>query len=92
VHATAAGPELRELLRDRDVDLVEFEPGPELDRARAMNLVTLAPRRVLMPSGASRIRRRLERAGVTVEEIQVSEYVKAAGGLGCLTGVIHRDP
>jgi hypothetical protein len=28
---------------------------------------------------------------VRVEEVDAGEYVKAAGGLGCLTGILRRE-
>jgi N-dimethylarginine dimethylaminohydrolase len=90
VHA-GASPRLRELLRERDYRVIAFEPDAEFVGARGMNLVTIAPRRVVMPAGAPTIRKRLEGAGVEVQAVDVGEYLKAAGGLGCVTGILHRD-
>ncbi len=36
-------------------------------------------------------RRRLEAAGVDVQTVLISQYAMAAGGLGCLTGILHRE-
>jgi N-dimethylarginine dimethylaminohydrolase len=91
VHATAAGPELRAVLRERDYRLIELPPDEELTRARGMNMVTLRPGQVLMPTGAPSMRRTLESAGVEVRTVEVGEYVKADGALGCLTGIVSRD-
>jgi N-dimethylarginine dimethylaminohydrolase len=90
VNPAAVSPELRSLLDDRGYRLIEFEPDEEVVGARGLNLVTLAPGRVLMPAGAPGVRRRLEAADVTVREVDVGEYVKAAGGVGCVTGIVHR--
>ncbi len=62
----------------------------ELSAGRAHNFVTLAPRVILMPAGNPRTRAVLEAEGVEVIERDVSEYLKAAGGIGCLTGVLGR--
>lgn len=91
IHATAADPRLRALLRERDYHLIEFEPDAEMVWHRAMNLVTIAPGRVVMPTGAPVTRRRLEAAGIDVQTVPISQYARAAGGLGCLTGILHRQ-
>ena len=62
----------------------------ELDRM-AINLVTLGPRRVLMPDGCPKTQRLFAEAGVTCRTVAVDELVKGAGGIGCLTGVLHRE-
>jgi N-dimethylarginine dimethylaminohydrolase len=91
IHATGATPQLRELLSRRGYRLVEFPVDRELTEGRGMNFVTLGPRRVLMPAGCPAARRRLESAGVDVECVEIGEYLKAAGGLGCLTAILTRD-
>jgi N-dimethylarginine dimethylaminohydrolase len=90
VHSSAATAELRRLLTERDYRLIEIGPGAERDSNRGMNLVAVAPRHVLMPAGAPAIRRHLVSAGVVVDEVEMSEYVKAGGGLGCVTGILSR--
>ncbi|MGW1146190.1 dimethylarginine dimethylaminohydrolase family protein [Streptomyces sp. NPDC002454] len=90
VYAPAAGDRLGEVLRARGYEVLEFGPDEEVVQRRSLNLVTLAPGRVLMPAGCPHTRRRLEAAGIEVAEAEVDEYVKAAGALGCLTGILHR--
>jgi N-dimethylarginine dimethylaminohydrolase len=90
VRTSAASEELRQVLRDRDYRLIELASDDELLTARGMNLVALAPGRVLMPVGAPRIREQFEAAGVRTHVVEVGEYVKAAGALGCLTGILRR--
>jgi N-dimethylarginine dimethylaminohydrolase len=87
----ALGPQtaaLTEALAGREV--VELPRDEETVDRRGMNFVTLGPRRVLMPSGCPRTRERLERLGVACVEAQVTEYIKAAGAIGCATGVLWR--
>ncbi|MER6010831.1 dimethylarginine dimethylaminohydrolase family protein [Streptomyces bluensis] len=91
LNSAGATEELRAAVRARDYELIEFEPDDEVVRSRSLNLVTLAPGRVLMPDGCPRTRRRLEAAGIETLVVDVSEYVRAAGALGCLTGVLHRS-
>ncbi|MHC3470883.1 dimethylarginine dimethylaminohydrolase family protein [Streptomyces sp. 7R007] len=91
VHTAALSPSVRTQLALRGYELLELEPDDEVVRRRAMNLVTLGPGRVLMPAGCPVTRRRLESAGLEVFTVEVGEYVKAAGALGCLTGILRRD-
>ncbi len=68
---------------------------PETDEnamSRALNFVTLGPRRILMNGGYTEIQSLYERLGIDCMTVSATELVKAAGGFGCLTGVLHRDP
>lgn len=87
----AVTPELRRLLADRGYSVLELDADEEVRSRRAMNLVTLAPGRVLMPAGNPTTRARFEAADVEVFEVAVGEFVKAAGGLGCMTGILWRS-
>jgi N-dimethylarginine dimethylaminohydrolase len=91
VHSPAMHRQLRRLLEERDYHLVEFDADKDFLQHRAMNLVALGPRQVLMPTGAPNIRRKLESVGVHTQEVCVAEHVKAGGGLGCVTGVLLRS-
>ncbi len=79
------------VLRERGYR-VEFLP--DLDAAqnnRALNFVTLAPRRILMPGGNDAVRTWYETLGIAVAETPMFELRKAAGAVGCLTGIVARD-
>ncbi|ABD11135.1 N-dimethylarginine dimethylaminohydrolase [Frankia casuarinae] len=91
VHAAAATPPLRAVLHGLGFRLLDFDPTEELVLRRGLNLVVVEPGLVLMPSGAPGIRRALGAAGVQAEEVEMGDYVKAAGGLGCVTGILHRS-
>jgi N-dimethylarginine dimethylaminohydrolase len=71
-------------------ELLELGLDEETGERRAMNFVTLAPRRVLMPSQSPRTREALEKRGVACFEADISEYLKADGGIGCATGIVRR--
>lgn len=81
---------LRQRLHAHGVRIVVLEPTDEVVSGRAMNFVTLAPMHVVMPAGAPGVRARLESHGVRCDEVCIAQYLRAAGGLGCLTGVIRR--
>ena len=92
VRASKAPPALHALLADRGVREIALSDDDDMICQRGMNLVCLAPRVVVMPDGAPVIRAALEAAGVSTCALDVSEYLAAGGGLGCLTSVLLRDP
>lgn len=83
------GP-LRGTLESRGVALLELPASDEVVWRGALNFVTIGPRHIVMPAGCPESRRAYEKAGIICEEVEVVEYPKAAGGLGCLTGVLWR--
>lgn len=84
-------PALLDALRAHGVETLVLPADAEVREGLAMNFVTLEPDRVLMPAGCPQARRRLETAGITCEEADVSEAIRAAGALGCLTGILYRQ-
>ncbi|GMG85323.1 dimethylarginine dimethylaminohydrolase family protein [Paralimibaculum aggregatum] len=80
-----------QLLRDCDYRVV----FPPMDLAPAelgtgLNAVTLGPRKVLMPGGCPGMRAFYEAQAVEVIETPMDELRKAAGAMGCLTGILAR--
>jgi arginine deiminase len=57
----------------------------------ALNFVTLGPQQILMAAGYPASRRFYEAAGITCREVEIGELAKAAGGIGCLTGILWRE-
>lgn len=80
------------------VDLLEgmgFELHfvPDEEEARkgfALNVVTLGPRKMLMPAGNPNTEAFYRSLGVECVMVEVDELAKAAGSIGCLTGVLER--
>ena len=81
-----------EALRARG-DTVLFLPDEEeAKRGMALNFVTLCPRQILMPAGNPVTLAFYEDAGIGCHTVEVDELLKAAGGIGCLTGILERGP
>jgi N-dimethylarginine dimethylaminohydrolase len=81
---------LMELLRDRDIAVVEV-PDEEFD-SMGPNVLALAPRVALALDGNPRTRRRMESAGVEVHAYAGDEISrKGDGGPTCLTRALERD-
>jgi len=71
---------------------VEFLPDENAAQAnRALNFVTLAPGCILMPGGNDLYRSWYEGLGIETLETPMFELRKAAGAVGCLTGIIARE-
>jgi len=79
-----------EALRSRGYRILTVPDVGEAVTRHALNIVTLGPGEVLMPAGNPVTRRVYETAGITVRPVDVSELIKAAGAVGCLTGILSR--
>jgi len=81
-----------EALRDRGYTVLFLPDENEARRGMALNFVTIAPRQVLMPAGNPATESFYQQAGISCHPVQIDELLKAAGGVGCLTGILHREP
>ncbi len=80
-----------EALRTRGYAVRFLPDTEEAQHGMALNFVTLGPRRILMPFGNTRTQAFYEQTGITCQTVEVGELVKAAGGVGCLTGILERE-
>jgi len=70
---------------------VAFIPDEmEAELNKALNFVTLAPRQILMVDGNPVTQAFYESLGITCQIVDVDELGKAAGAIGCLTGILER--
>ena len=80
-----------EMLRARNFTVL-FAPDPPGEERRAtLNFVTLGPRHILMPAGHPVTQTIYQEAGINCTTVLVDELLKAAGGIGCLTGILERE-
>ena len=80
-----------EALRARGYTVLFIPNEGEARRGMSLNFVTLGPRRILMAAGNPITQAFYEDAGIACQTIEVDEILKAAGGIGCLTGILERD-
>lgn len=78
-------------LRDRGFKVLFLPDELELERGAAMNFVTLGPRKLLMVGECKGSSSYYEKHDVTCLTSPCAELSKAAGAVGCLTGVLHRE-
>jgi N-dimethylarginine dimethylaminohydrolase len=78
-------------LRDRGFS-VYFTPDlDEVSSGQPLNVVTLAPRKILMPGGNPVTEAFYEDLGVDFRTVDLKELIKAAGAVGCLSGILERE-
>lgn len=81
---------LENILLDYGYRIVRITNEEEINNSRGMNFVNLGNNKILMPKGASKLKECYQTYGCEVVECDISEYLKAAGGIGCLTGILYR--
>ncbi len=80
-----------EALRARGFN-VEFVPDSwETTHNKAFNFVALGPKEILMVDGNPNTQKFYEELGIKCHQVAADELGKAAGAIGCLTGVMERE-
>jgi arginine deiminase len=80
-----------EALRARGVTVLFLPDEEEAKRGMALNFVTLGPRQILMAAGNPVTQAFYEQAGISCQTVEIDELAQAAGGIGCLTGILERE-
>jgi N-dimethylarginine dimethylaminohydrolase len=78
-------------LEDRGFEIIEAPSVDEVKTGSAINMVALEPGVMLMSKGNPETTRVLEKHGVEVIHIDVSELRKGFGALHCMTAFLARD-
>lgn len=81
-----------EALEESGYQVVYLPDQKEAMASSGFNFVTIGPREIVMPDGNPKLQSLLEGHEVECRTVDVSELCKAAGAIGCLTGVLHRAP
>jgi len=82
---------LIEVLRNKGFQIIFAGEEPDQPINRGINTVTLGPRKIVMPDGYPQTQQLFESHGVTCVTSPTTELQKAAGAIGCLTGVLNRE-
>jgi N-dimethylarginine dimethylaminohydrolase len=77
-------------LRRRGYRLL-WAPDPDEIGRMALNFITLGPNRILMAAHCPRTQAAYEAEGIACATVQIDELAKAAGAMGCLTGILKRE-
>jgi N-dimethylarginine dimethylaminohydrolase len=78
-------------LRARGIEVAFLPHEADNRQNAAFNFVCLGPRRILMAGGFSEMEDFFASLDIDCVTVTVVELAKAAGGIGCLSGVLQRD-
>ena len=90
VHASQVPYDIIDMLKKKGFKILEVPSQTELREHFSCNFVALEPGRVLMPEGSPRAHELLEKNGIQVETINISEIIKGKGALHCITAFLKR--
>ena len=80
-----------EALQERGYEVLLAPDERELRSGMALNYVSLGPRSILMVAGNPVTQAFYEAAGIKCQTVEIGEIMKAAGGIGCSTGILERN-
>jgi N-dimethylarginine dimethylaminohydrolase len=80
-----------EALKQRGFRVAFIPDEAEAVHGMALNFVALGPREILMATGNPITQTFYESLGIVCHTVAVDELAKAAGAIGCLTGVLERE-
>jgi len=87
-----ADHDIARFLETRAFTVVRIPENREVQTRQAMNIVTAAPRTILMTAGCPETRMLFERAGLTIAaELELTQLMQGAGGLACAASILARD-
>ena len=79
-----------EALKNHGFQVVYIPDEREAIDNASLNFVTLGPREILMVAGNPITQDFYEKLGITCHTVELDELVKAAGAIGCMTGILER--
>lgn len=74
------------------IEYIDFAETEEVKNYFAMNIVTIAPNEILMPSTCPETKKTFEENGVKCHIVDIDEIHKMGGGLACMTLPLERAP
>lgn len=80
-----------EALKEHGYQVTFLPDDTEALQNKAFNSVTLAPRQLLIAAGNPNTQAFYESLGITCYTVAIDELAKAAGAMGCLTGILERE-
>lgn len=85
-------PEIIVFLVKHGFRIVNIPESCEVTSIQAMNIVTVAPGRIIMTASCPKTKQLYLNAGVEIAaELQISQLINGAGGLACATGTLARN-
>ncbi|MFA6434557.1 MAG: arginine deiminase family protein [Elusimicrobiales bacterium] len=83
---------LKAVLRRYGIDIIPVPETDEVGLRQGMNIVTVAPRRIIMPARCPGLKKLYLSAGLSVAaEVGIGQLINGAGGLACAAGILSRE-
>ena len=90
IHAPQVPYDIVDMLKKKGYKILEAPSRTEVRETFACNFVALEPGYILMPEGSPRTRELLEKNGIEVKTVNISEIMKGKGALHCITAYLKR--
>lgn len=90
IHAPQVPYDIVDMLKKKGYKILEAPSRTEVRENFACNFVALEPGYILMPEGSPRTQELLEKNGIKVKTINISEIMKGKGALHCITAYLKR--
>lgn len=92
LRSSVAPDSLARMLVRRGFRLIRVPESEETADKGGMNVVAVAPRRLVMPRGCPALKRLYRASGLEVAaEVAAAELFKGGGGIACATGILWRE-
>ena len=89
-HPAQVPYDIIDMLKKKGYKILEAPSRTEVRETFACNFVALEPGHILMPEGNPRSQELMEKEGVKVDTIDISEIIKGRGALHCITAYLKR--
>lgn len=90
VHASQVPYDILDMMKKKGYYIVEAPSQTEVRNTFGCNFVALEPGLIVMPEGNPRCQEALEKAGIKVLTVDISEIMKGRGALHCITAFLKR--
>lgn len=90
IHASQVPYDILDMLKRKGYKILEAPSRTEVRESFGCNFVALEPNNIVMPSGNPRTQELLEKNGVKVHTVNISEIIKGKGALHCITAYLKR--
>lgn len=84
--------DIRVFLKKNNYSIINIPENIETLGRQAMNIVTLAPRKIIMPTNVPMTMKIfIEHDIKVIDVVDIKEIINGAGGLACATGIVARE-
>ena len=90
IHASQVPYDIIDMLMKKGYKILEAPSTTEVRETFGCNFVALEPGKVVMPAGNPRTQELLEKNGIEVITVEISEIIKGRGALHCITAYLKR--